>query len=172
MPQSNSSLIKETTQKLNEINKTISKLDPAIRLEAYNRLAPMYFGDGQSHPDKNDKNNAGIQISSEDKEKFFEELEDDPTENVKHIVAWFYSQYGSIPISVQMIEEEANNLGRTIPNRSDNTMRQGKDQKKNGKSLFRKNGKGWQLTVPGEMFVKKTYGVKKGNKPLPVEEPK
>jgi hypothetical protein len=39
--------------------------------------------------------------------------------------------------------------------------------KNDGKALFRQKDSGWQLTVHGEAYVKTTYDVRKGKKPLP-----
>ena len=82
------------------------------------------------------------------------------------LVAWLYGIYGVYPITAKEIKELGDSCGLVIPARPDNTMRKAK---KNGKSLFSQQGKGWQLTVSGEMFLKEAYKVKKGNKPLPKE---
>ncbi len=175
MDQSNSSLIEETINKLNELDGIVSKLGPAIQPEAVKRLAPMYFDDGQPLPNGNNGNKAGAEANpapTEDREQFFSSLEDKPAENVRHIAAWFYSQYGVVPITNEMISKEAIDLGRIVPDRPDNTMRFAKDKKKKGQSLFRKNGKGWQWTVSGELYVKETYKIGKGKNSLPEKEPK
>jgi len=82
------------------------------------------------------------------------------------LAAWLYSQYGAYPVEAKEIKEFADECGLVIPNRSDNTMRQAKDK---GKSLFNQQGKGWKPTVSGELYLKNTYNVKKGNKELPKE---
>jgi len=41
-----------------------------------------------------------------------------------------------------------------------------------GKCLFVQQGKGWALTVSGQTYMKKTYGVNRGNAPVPVADAK
>ena len=82
------------------------------------------------------------------------------------LVAWLYSHYGAYPISPKEIQELGDSCGLVIPNRPDNTMRQAKCD---GKGLFQQQGKGWRLTVSGELNMKNQFKVKKGNKPLPKE---
>ena len=161
--------LKQITDKLTEINKIILKLDPAIRSPAFGILAPFFFeetpgGDTVTEGGKNEPN----KVSTADKEEFFNSFDNNkPKDNVFLIVAWFYSQYGLFPITRRMLNEEASKAGLIIPERSDNTMRMAKHK---GKTLFRQKSSGWQLTVSGEAFVKETYSVTKGKKPLPSEE--
>ncbi len=161
--------VKDTIEKLNEINKIIVQFDPSIRGHAFEILKPLFF-EKAVHGGKVEEgeNKPPAPPPTADKEEFFSSFEHSkPDENVILIVAWLYSQYGVFPITRNFMEEEAQEVGLTIPTRSDNTMRQ---KRHKNKSLFHKKGGGWQLTVPGEMYLKETYNVKKGNKPLP-EEP-
>ena len=92
--------IKEATEKLLEINKIISKLDPSIRSSAFDILAPLVF---EEHMDAGKLRGAGKKIrktiNTVDKEKFLSSFEHDrPKDNVLLIAAWLYSQYGVFPI--------------------------------------------------------------------------
>jgi hypothetical protein len=89
---------------------------------------------------------------------------DTPNENVYLMAAWLYSNYGSYPITSKEITELSDSCGLIVPKRQDNTMRVAKTAKKNGKTMFTQQGKGWQLTVSGEMYLKEKYGVTKGSK--------
>lgn len=164
--------IEETKKKLLEINAMISDLDPAIRSAAFDILVPLYFADAdESRPrqraDKSRKS-SGAAEPSDVLEKFFEEFTSEkPDDNVHLIAAWLYSQFGVFPITRKDVEDLATSIGLTIPERPDKTMGTAKYNKK---SLYHKQNKGWQLTVHGEGYLKKTYNVKKGNKPRPSED--
>lgn len=167
---------KETTaeiqSKLLEMNKLIAKLDPAIRGAAFEIMIPYYFEDEPvARKTKEDKTKEGEGKPSKDDVDvsnlgaFLENFEHaKPADNVMLLVAWLYSQYGAYPIQAKEIKELSDASGLVIPHRPDNTMRQAKDK---GKGLFSQQGKGWKLTVSGELFVKNTYTVKKGNKSIP-----
>ena len=166
--------IQDLKAKLLDINKTIEKLDPAIRAAAFEIMAPYYFTD-QSSPSSTPKKTAPTKESAEKSaevdtsslESFLENYEHDkPKDNVMLLAAWLYSQYGAYPIHAKEIKELSDACGLVVPNRSDNTMRSAKDK---GKNLFNQQGKGWKLTVSGELYLKNTYGVKKGNKSVPSE---
>lgn len=162
----------EVQSKLLEMNKIIVKLDPAIRGAAFDIMVPYYF---EGQPGRKAK---GGEKPKGEKEKVVEKEVDTgdlasfistydlkkPSDNVMLLVAWLYSQYGAYPLQVKEIKELADACGLVIPNRSDNTMRQAKDK---GKSLFTQQGKGWKLTVTGELYMKNTYNVKKGSKSIP-----
>jgi hypothetical protein len=163
--------IQEIEKKLAEINKVILNYDPAIRLAAFEILAPFYFDkEGQvidrKRPVKGKENNVQ-KLSADDLEAFFKSFDHKkPKDNVLLIAAWLYSQYGVFPITTDDIKTYADKTGLTVPERSDNTMR---SSKKKSKSLFRQQGAGWALTVHGEAHVKEVYGVKKGAKARPSE---
>jgi len=162
----------EIQSKLLEMNKLIAKLDPAIRAAAFDIMVPYYFEDKPAvRKTKVEKIKAGGGASSKedvdvsDLGSFLENFEHaKPADNVMLLVAWLYSQYGARPIQAKEIKELSDASGLVIPNRPDNTMRQAKDK---GKGLFSQQGKGWKLTVSGELFVKTTYSVKKGSKSIP-----
>lgn len=151
--------LNDVKKKLLEVNKTISRLDAAIRSAAFEILWPYYF-------EQEAKKQGGG--PTDDVEKFFTSFtHEKPSENVFLTAAWLYSQYGVIPINAKLLQEHADNAGLTIPERPDNTMR---NAKRDGKILFRKRGDGFQLTVHGEAYIKETYSVPKGGKSLPAED--
>jgi len=167
--------IGEIKSKLLEINQLISQLDPSIRASAFEVLAPYYFShippppparSGTGNPSAGSPG-AGSAPDTCDLGEFISSFDSDkPADNVMLLVAWLYSNYGLYSIPPKEIKELGDSCGLIVPARPDNTMRQAK---KNGKTLFSQQGKGWQPTVSGEMFLKETYKVKKGKKPVPKE---
>ncbi|MDD4890219.1 MAG: hypothetical protein PHU85_09850 [Phycisphaerae bacterium] len=99
----------------------------------------------------------------EDASAFFEKFNHErPSENVKLIAAWLYSQFGVYPITNAEIQELSGEAGITVGTRADSTM---DTAACGGKKLFGRKGKGcWQLTLAGEKYIKETYGVRKGAK--------
>ena len=159
--------------KLLEINEFVSQLDPAIRAAAFEVLRASYFGTKQSKVSKNDDNSDAASDTSDDNvtagslEAFISAYaHKKPADNVALLAAWLYSNYGVYSITAKEIKELGDSCGLILPNRPDNTMRQALNK---GKNLFNQQGKGWQLTVSGEIFLKETYKVKKGNKQVPKE---
>ena len=164
--------IREIEKKLAEINKVISGFDPAIRLAAFEMLAPHYFDEEAQDRTKKriaigkDMGTSGA--TATDLEKFFGSFDHKkPKDNVLLIASWLYSQYGVVSIATKDIKDYADKTGLTVPTRPDNTMR---SAKKNSKNLFRQHGNGWELTVHGEAHLKETYEVKKGSKTRPSED--
>ena len=101
----NNEQVKEVEQKLLEINQIISKLDSEIKGQAFDILSPYYFEvrlPEKTIVEKGAEKVEEIEEISEDKEdKFFKaNSQKKPSDNVYLIFAWFYSQYGSIPIYV------------------------------------------------------------------------
>jgi hypothetical protein len=91
---------------------------------------------------------------------------DRPAEAVKAIAAWWFSQYGSAPITRTSVETLAENIGVTIPDRPDATLRQ---MKHDGRDVFRSAGRGTFVpTRPhGELYFQTQYEVSKGRKQAP-----
>lgn len=163
--------LEDVKKKLFEMNEIISKLDPTIRAAAFDILQPEYF-ETPAVPPKNDtrKKEAAARPGThpDDLGKFISAHEQTkPADNVTLLAAWLYSHYGSYPITAKEIKELGDTCGLLTPRRSDNTMRQARHK---GKALFIRNGKGWKPTITGEIYFNETYGVKKGNKPLPKEQ--
>jgi hypothetical protein len=159
--------VADAKKKLLEINKTITALDPAIRSAAFEILKPYYF-DNEFIPKvpipPKGKEGAKKTIKAGDAAAFFESHDHTkPKDNVYLISAWLYSQYGCIPITTELCRRVADDTGITLPSRPDATMRMATN---NGKSLFKKQGKGFSPTVHGELYLKDTYTVAKGNLPF------
>ncbi|HEX03996.1 MAG TPA: hypothetical protein ENH10_02425 [Bacteroidetes bacterium] len=164
----NDDLIKDAKKKLADINKTVAALDPSIRSAAFDILAPLYFEDHDpAEKDSSDGKTPRRRkpASSANSEKFFSAHDHDkPKDNVHLIAAWFYSQYGVTPLTKADLIEMGSEVGLTIPDRPDNTMRQAKSD---GKNLYRQKSGGWQPTVNGEAYLKSQYSVGKGKKIRP-----
>lgn len=158
--------VKEVKKKLLEINQIISELDPAIRVQAFEILASHYFE--EKLPKKTirekraEKTEKVEKISTEGEATFFNAFSHKkPSDNVHLIVAWYFSQFGNFPLTTELLRQKADDVGLTIPERPDSTMR---SATKKGKNLYRKQGKGYQPTVHGEANLKKIYKVSKGTK--------
>lgn len=163
--------VKEVKKKLLEINQIISELDPAIRVQAFEILAPHYFEERLPKKTivekKAEKTEKVEKISTEDEATFFRTFSHKkPFDNVHLIVAWYFSQFGLFPITTKFLRQKADDVGLTIPERPDSTMRKAT---KNGKNLYRKQGNGYQPTVHGEANLKEIYKVSKGTKTFPSE---
>ncbi|MHC2993898.1 MAG: hypothetical protein IBV53_00105 [Candidatus Atribacteria bacterium] len=163
--------VKEVKKKLLEINQIISELDPVIRAQAFEILAPHYFEERLPKKTTIEKRAEKVKkvevISTEDEATFFRAFSHEkPFKNVHLIVAWYYSQYGLFPITTKLLSQKANEVGLTIPERPDATMRAAK---KDGKNLYHKLGNGYQPTVHGEVYLSENYKVSKGTKALPSE---
>lgn len=163
--------VKELKKKLLEINQIVSELDPAIRVQAFEILAPHYFE--ERLPKKTivekraEKTEKVEKIPTEDQATFFSDFSHKkPFENVHLIVAWYFSQFGLFPITTELLRQKAQDVGLTIPERPDTTMRYAK---KKGKNLYRKQENGYLPTVYGEANLKEIYKVSKGTKTLPSE---
>lgn len=166
--------IEEMKAKLLEISEFVSRLDPSMRVVAFEMLRPRYFGEKsvQKTPDpqNSDMPNAGTATNNgapTDLADFIKPHEHKkPADNILLLAAWLYSTRGVYPITVKEVKDLGDSCGLVIPGRPDNTMR---TTKKKGKSLFNQQGKGWQPTVSGETYLKDTYKVKKGNKAISKE---
>lgn len=152
-----------------KINEVVTQMDPTVRVASFEILVARCLGQSTAAKEKvNGINNAvvdGTVPDASDLGGFISSLDTSkPAEAVMVLVAWLYSNYGVYSISAKEINELADACGLTVPKRPDNTMR---TTKYNGKNLFSQQGKGWQLTVSGELYMKETYKVKKGSKTLP-----
>ena len=153
----NKNTFEEKVKRLQEVDKIIKSLDPSIR-EASFKLLESYVTEGKKDDSMNEDKETEIDV-----ENFFTKFEHDkPSDNVLLIAAYYYSQYGTSPISLGEIKETASNVGITIPNRPDMTL---KAAQRDGKNLFNKAGRDkYKPTVHGEKFFKDTYKVSKGKK--------
>lgn len=161
----------DTVKRLQEVNGVISKLDPAIRQDAFSLLKGYVSGQNQlaaarvKHQGSNGSEtrieDGDIDLS--DAEQFFTTHEGGkPSTNAYLCVAYLYSQYGANPFSMDDVRAVANQAGLTLPDRVDVTLA---GAKKSGKPLFKRAGRGkLQPNVHGETYLKNTYGIAKGTK--------
>lgn len=183
----------QTVERLRAANKVIEALDPAVRSAAFEILRPYVEGAvpaggtrrAQARPSnarqtkpktpKRPKKAAApkrqdtIDVDTTSAESFVRSLEPEkPAEYVYAIVAWWFSQYGSAPITRKQVESIANQIGVTIPARPDMTLAQATSE---NKQLFRSTSDGYIPTVPhGELYLKNEYGIQKGTESPPAEE--
>jgi hypothetical protein len=164
--------IEEAKGKLLEINELVKQLDDSMRATALQVLFPLYFPTlpelqkkTSALAQEDTKTDVSAQPDTSDLGNFISSFEQSkPADNVILLVAWLYSHYGAYPIAAKEIQELGDTCGLVIPGRPDNTMRSAKNE---GKTLFKQEGKGWRLTVSGELYIKQQFNIKKGNNPLP-----
>src|SRR5262249_44693974 len=95
-------------------------------------------------------------------EIFTKHTHDKAADNVKLIAASYFSEFGSEPVTTEDIKSRAREVGITIPDRPDVTL---KSAISGGKKLFNAVGRGkFKITVHGENYLREAYGVKKGTK--------
>jgi hypothetical protein len=155
----------ERVKRLKEANKIIVEMDPAIREKAYEVLEPYIIGKadiksehlGGSKP----KNSSGASM-----DEFFTKFpQNKPSDYVRLIGAWWFSQYGSHPILVDDVKTLAADVGLTIPDDVGQTL---KVLSVKGKNLFTRLSRGkFKPTVYGEKYFKDTFKISKGTQSLP-----
>jgi hypothetical protein len=165
-------------ERMREVNALVSALDPAVRGEAFSLMreyilggTPSGAGGSVQTGDVSVAEKAGGRVGAPSGfDGFIDKLESEvPADNVMALAAFLYGQYGIEPLSVQEVKDLAERAGVTIPARPDMTLAQ---KTANKKKAFRKTGKGvFRPTTDGEIFLKATYGVKKGTKKRPKDEP-
>jgi hypothetical protein len=152
-----------------EVAKLIEKVPAEIRAQAFTLLASYVSGTPLRESKREESADTEPPSSPEDREGFFSSFtHEKPADNVKLIAAWWYSQHGSAALSLAALRALATDVGLTIPERPEETLRQAAHE---GKTLFKAGGRAlWEPTVHGESYLKKTYKVKKGKNPLPSPE--
>lgn len=160
-----SAAFKARSERLIEVAKLIERVPAEIRAQAFTLLA-SYISGTPLREGKREELADAEPPSPEDREVFFSSFtHEKPADNVKLIAAWWYSQHGSAALSLATLRALATDVGLTIPDRPEETLRQAAHE---GKTLFKAGGRAlWGPTVHGESYLKKTYKVKKGKKPLP-----
>jgi hypothetical protein len=155
----------ELQERLLEANKLIARLDPSIRVAAFDFLEP-YISGGTVALHVDPKRPPAEQASQGDASELIQKHGDGkPHENVNLLAAIWFSEYGSNAFSIDYVREKASAAGLTIPASPRMTLKQAKDK---GKNLYVPGGRGlFKPTVIGEAFFKTTYGVRKGTKTPP-----
>lgn len=164
------STLSNALTRLEQANRTIAKLDPAIKAVAFELIQPLIFTPGEivaaDTPRRSHKSTPDSEAATDDTEfeqirAFIAKQEDEkPSDNVYSIVGWLYSQYGTQPFEITEIKKLADDAGVTVPARIDMTLT---GMKKSGKSLVQNLSKGrYRVTVQGEIYFKEKYGISKG----------
>jgi hypothetical protein len=157
----------DVEERLLEINKVIAKLDPSIRVAAFDFLKPYVSGGALPSPDPK-KGTTDHQPAGDVSDLIQKHGDGKPHENVNLLAAIWFSEYGSNPFSLDYLRQQATSTGLTIPAKPNMTLIQAKEK---GKKLYGPAGRGlFKPTVIGEAFFKTTYGVRKGTKPPPSEK--
>lgn len=155
---------KARVARLNEVGSVIAKLPEEIRNSAFALLSDyitQISSKKGASPNEEKANNENASDMS--REEFFQAFDHSkPSDNVRLIAAYLYREHGIAPFSVEEVVTVSNDVGLTLPNRVDMTIR---SAQANGKNLFTPTSSGYfKVTVHGEAYLKETYKVKKGNK--------
>jgi hypothetical protein len=152
----------EVEERLLAINKVIAKLDPSIKIVAFEFLKPFISGGTLPTPTEKKKEVADHLASADVADLVQKHGAGKPHENINLIAAIWFGEYGSNPFSLEYVRDKAKETGLTISARPDMALKQAKDA---GKNLFAVAGRGlFKPTVTGEAFFKTTYNVRKGTK--------
>ena len=159
-------------KRMKEVEQAVLDLDESVRGVAFAMMEPYILGDVA----RSDTLVRGKTVDSSDSrgnddgdsvEAFFAERDiTKPADAVFAIAGYWYSQYGSAPFTMENIQELADQVGLTLPDRPDNTFR---NATKSKKSLFRVKDGAWTTTTMGELVLKEKFDIKKGRKRRPVE---
>jgi hypothetical protein len=153
---------RETVKHLEEVNAVVSKLDGSIRAAAFEVLRPYVTkGSANARHTPEPEKRPTVAAESATLEQLLDNHKDaEPHENANLAAAYWYSQYGTAPFSLEKIKNLGNDAGLIIPDRLDMTFKQAKSE---GKALFQVVARGlYKPTVTGEGYLRKTFGVTKG----------
>lgn len=157
--------VEKIQQEMKAANEFVSKLIPEVREEAF-RILLSLFRDTHELPAK--RADATEAIAGDNTLAFFENLEiQRPSGAALAIAAYYYSKYGTSPLTVGKAREIANRVGLTVPDKIDMTYRAAQ---RSGKKLFTGGKAGFLPTVHGEIFFRETFGVLKGTHKPPEED--
>lgn len=160
--------LQDRGRRLEQVNEILLKLDPSIRADAFRTLegyitsAPT--SDSSGDPIREQQSDHA-RVPATTRESFFGAHQGGkPATNALVICAYIYSVHGPVLVCSTMIKKIADDVGLIVPARIDMTLTQAQRE---GKSIFKAEGDGkFRPTVHGELFLQKTYGVKKGRAPL------
>lgn len=182
---------KERVKRIQEINNVVSKLDPAIRSEAFEMLKG-YATEGGIEPSPprggQDAKTSGtdgkrvrkpparsaatprgpvVAEPGEGEDEMLERhLNDADHENAMLAIAILYARHGRGPFKMAHISGVATQYNLNVPARLDMFFKSAK--RGESKALvIRKLAEGWKIMPSGEAWLKETYGVKMGRRPLP-----
>lgn len=182
---------KERAKRIQEINNVVSKLDPAIREEAFDMLKGYVTGeDVVTPPPKQGKASAAggtsgtqtrrspvkkpttpkspvvVEPGESEDELLEKHLSDADHENAMLAVAILYARHGRGPFKIAHITGVAQQYNLNVPARLDMFFKSAKRGEPKA-LVIRKLADGWKIMPGGEAWLKETYGVKMGRRPLP-----
>lgn len=161
--------------RVQRIAEVVGKLPPELRVTAFESLAGFIPSTTTrpAPPAPADKSAVGggktappPPVDTSDREAFFGAFNHDkPADNARLLIAWLYSQYGTESFTVAELRELASEVGLTIPERLDMTI---KSAREDGKTLYTSTGRGkFKPTVHGEASLKAEYSIRKGTAKKP-----
>jgi hypothetical protein len=162
--------LNEIVGRLKKVNGIISKLDPAIRAEAFELLAPYVAGGEATEDEPAEGDGEGGAANRKrgvviDYDMLTEKFESDKdADNAMLSLAICLDRHGRGPFRMSQIKDVAQEFSLSVADRLDMTF---KGAKRDGKDVLRKQSDGWKITPSGETWLKTTYGVTRGKKPLP-----
>jgi hypothetical protein len=152
----------ETVKRLRAVNQEVSKLDPAIRGEAWDLLKPYVIGAPvPSHGDGGTGARAPAKQPRDlDVRTLLDEhaSDDGPIENGLLVAAILYGTYGDGPFEPKEFKAVGDEHRLLMPIMHNFLPRTKRDEKK----IFRKTRGGWVITLDGAKWLTATYGVKRG----------
>jgi hypothetical protein len=157
---------------MKEVDKAVAVLDPSVRGEAFAMMEDYILGETAdspaSAPSITPRSRSRGGGASDEPDSFFGDREMKlPKDAALGIAGYLYAQYGTEPFTLKEVEEVADKVGLTIPDRLYMTF---SGSRRDGKDLFRNTKKGWVPTVRGQKALKDEVGVTKGRKKRPVDE--
>jgi len=155
--------LKEIEVKLRAINSIITKLDPAIKLAAFEVLKLLLLKNSLETGPTNKNIPTTEGGTSGDVRDFYASFNPTkPADSVLVLAGWLYTQRGSTPFTLTELRDLINDVGVPMPDRIDMTLR---NCTRNGKKLFQRAGQGdYRPTVHGENFFKSEMNLKPGKK--------
>jgi len=155
----------DRASRLKAVGEVLEKLPEKVHERAFALLEP--YVTGAAPPQAADPAGTGHGASSDHltdtKEQFFNSFDwSKPADNLKMIAAWLFNEYGDDPFSLEDVRRVAKEVGLTIPDRPNDTLRVAKYE---GKKTFDQPNRGkFKPTIAGQTYLKQTFGVKKGTK--------
>lgn len=154
-------------QRMREVEQAVLELDESVRASAFSMMGGYILGEqtvsrrsASAGPDANEdvESTEGVGLGD-----FFAGRDTDkPAEAVMAIAAYLFQQFGSEPFTLQEVRDIADEVGLTIPERIDMTL---KGATRNGRPIFRSVGRGkYAPTVLGEATLKQDHNVTKGRR--------
>lgn len=155
--------LKQIEVKLMVINKVIAKLDPAIKLAAFEFMKPLVLEKSAELPsNKGAKTKDDVQTPPKgDVRDFYGSFDPKkPSDSALVLTGWFYTQRGSASFTLDELNELFDEVGVSRPARLDMTLR---SAMRKGKALFQNSAHGsYRPTVYGENCFKTELNLRPG----------